>query len=165
MNKAAKAELTRFKAFFTEGGVEIREDCIPSTWKSLSDLEFRYNANLERAQAQEVRAQEQLSGAREQSYATKGDLLELDAEIVGSFGQLRDQVLIPLGEEVRRLKSEVSALKETSLTFSGVWREGQEHSLNQLCQHKGQLWLCLAVLTKEQPGSGPGWRLLGKGGV
>jgi hypothetical protein len=151
MQKAARNELTRFRHFYSEGNVPLREDCLPSSWKNLADLSEKYEANVERAARQEERAQEQLETIRKDmppprdDYVTKAELerkLDLFAEEIGSF--------------IRK--------EAAPMTYVGVWQAGVKYAPRTTVSYDGSMFHCNEETTDKPGSAGGAWTLAVKRG-
>jgi hypothetical protein len=147
----------QFKTFREEADLPFCYDYLPRNVDALSlaEIDEAYHKNQARAEAAEAKAQQQLAAARAPApgYVT---IDEAHASLVALAEQIRDEAIYPLCRRIDKLESE-------ALSFAGVYREGLQFRRNQLVQHKSQVWLTVAEHTGEEPGKGPGFRLLTKG--
>lgn len=69
-----------------------------------------------------------------------------------------------LESQIEELRAEI-AERQKSLAdhYSGPWRIDQRYQRNALVTHRNSLWLALTQ-TDAEPGSGPHWKMVSKGG-
>ena len=69
--------------------------------------------------------------------------------------------ILDLREAVRDLEAKFEMLEDAQLKYQGVFTKDQQYNHNDLCTHRGGLWICKAA-TRSAPGTSSDWQLTHK---
>lgn len=69
-----------------------------------------------------------------------------------------------LAPTLKRLGARIKALEAQTLTYGGIWGDGEAHAKNTLCTRSGSLWLAERDTTRQPGTPDSGWKLIVKRG-
>jgi hypothetical protein len=82
---------------------------------------------------------------------------ELAASMVTAMKEYVSRVLAPHDSRITALE------KRPSMSYRGIWAEGEQNLPGDVCTHNGSMWHCWTP-TKDRPGTSDAWQLCVKRG-